>query len=123
MKLLTCLLLVLQLLPQGKIYHEDWIDFNKLKKSYQYKIIHKTDNDKRIVFCPCRDAQNYHNRNFNKLIILGAEDVDYERLSTLITKSENVVLMCDKESSSKDSIISLLGENIVTFDYSSSNME
>ena len=97
--------------------------FNKLKKSYQYKIIHKTDNDKRIVFCPCRDAQNYHNRNFNKLIILGAEDVDYERLSTLITKSENVVLMCDKESSSKDSIISLLGENIVTFDYSSSNME
>ena len=44
--------------------------FNKLKKSYQYKIIHKTDNDKRIVFCPCRDAQNYHNRNFNKLIIV-----------------------------------------------------
>ena len=29
MKLLTCLLLVLQLVPQGKIYHEDWIDFNK----------------------------------------------------------------------------------------------
>ena len=56
-------------------------------------------------------------------ILYYAEDVDYERLSTLITESENVVLMCDKESSSKDSIISLLGENIVTFDYSSSNME
>ena len=90
-------------------------------KAYNMNL--QTDNDKRIVFCPCRDAQNYHNRNFNKLIILGAEDVDYERLSTLITESENVVLMCDKESSSKDSIISLLGENIVTFDYSSSNME
>ena len=29
MKFFACLLLILQLIPQGKIYHKDWIDFNK----------------------------------------------------------------------------------------------
>ena len=111
----------MQAIPYNRQKYE--LLLRKLKKSCIYSIRQKTEDDQRIVFCSSHDVESYQERKFHKLIICGAENIDYELLGSVIDNSENVIFMCEKDDFSSDSVVSLLGEDIMSFDYSKNDSE
>ena len=83
----------MQAIPYNRQKYE--LLLRKLKKSCIYSIRQKTEDDQRIVFCSSHDVESYQERKFHKLIICGAENIDYELLGSVIDNSENVIFMCE----------------------------
>lgn len=97
-------------------------DYNRLLKKVRDHYIYILRNGEHervhIVICAEFIPEFYADSEYDKFIVCGADNIDYDIMGEILERSNNVILMAENNAFHDNSIASLLSMDINAFDYS-----
>lgn len=97
-------------------------DYDRLLKKVRdhYVYILRNGEYERVHIVICADfiPEFYADSEYDKFIVCGADNIDYDTIGEILEKSSNVVVLAENDVFNDDSIASLMTMDMNAFDYS-----